>query len=68
MSDVIIIPEIEELIEQRKSRALKERLKEFRPGDLAELIEDLPDNHKAVVFRLLPRELTADTFEYLAFR
>ncbi|MCB1138387.1 MAG: magnesium transporter [Leptospiraceae bacterium] len=68
MSDLIILPEIEELIEQRKSRALKDRLKELRPGDLAELIEDLPDNHKAVVFRLLPRELTADTFEYLDFR
>ncbi|MCB1164646.1 MAG: magnesium transporter [Leptospiraceae bacterium] len=68
MSDLIVLPEIEELIEQRKSRDLKNRLKELRAGDLAELIQDLPDNHKAVVFRLLPRELTADTFEYLEFR
>jgi magnesium transporter len=67
MSDLIVLPEIEELIEQRKSRELKSRLKEMRPGDLAELIEDLPEDHRAVVFRLLPRELTADTFEYMEF-
>ena len=37
------------------------------PVDLAELISDLPENEQAVLFRLFPKDVATETFEYLDF-
>ncbi len=62
----IIGPEIRELIEARNFSALKEVLVDFSPADTAELITDLAHEDQAVVFRLLPRELSTEVVEYLS--
>jgi len=62
-----LLPEIRELIEQRNFSALQRIFKDWLPVDLAELISDLPENEQAVLFRLLPKDLATETFEYLDF-
>ena len=57
--------ELLELVEARRFEELRSRLRDREPHDLAELMDDLPHEAEAVVFRILPRELAADTFEYL---
>jgi magnesium transporter len=62
-----ILPEITELVQKRDFSTLKEVFEEWHPSELADAVADLPENDRAVVFRLLPREKAADTFEYLEF-
>jgi magnesium transporter len=67
MLSQLLQPEIKALISSRDLSTLKEVLSEWTPADIAELITDLPENDQAIVFRILPRDLAADTFEYLEF-
>lgn len=60
-----ILPEIRELIERRNFSALQRIFTDWLPVDLAELISDLPENEQAILYRLLPREVATETFEYL---
>ncbi|ARM31486.1 magnesium transporter [Prosthecochloris sp. HL-130-GSB] len=60
-----ILPEIRELIERRNFSALQRIFTDWLPVDLAELISDLPENEQAILFRLLPRGVATETFEYL---
>jgi magnesium transporter len=62
-----ILPEIRELIEKRNFSALQRLFNDWLPVDLAELISDLPEHEQAILFRLLPKEVATDTFEYLDF-
>src|SRR6478736_593591 len=61
----LIGPEIQQLIESRSFSALREAFGDFTPADVAEVINELPDQDRAVVFRLLPHAQAADVFEYL---
>jgi len=61
------MPEIESLIAERKLTILKEILTEWTPADIADLIIDLPEQDKVIVFRVLPADLATDTFEHLEF-
>jgi len=60
-----ILPEIRELIEKRNFSSLQRLFNDWLPVDLAELISDLPENEQGVLFRLLPRDVATETFEYL---
>lgn len=51
-----------ELIEQRKFGGLKELLSEMNPADIAEILEEVSEKDLPVIFRILPKELAADTF------
>ncbi len=52
-------------MEKRELKALKMRLGEMNEVDIAEFLETLPAAQLAVVFRLLPKELAAETFANL---
>jgi magnesium transporter len=58
-------PEIKEMISRRDFAGLRETFSEFPAPDAAELISELPEEERAVVFRILPHGLAADVFEYL---
>ena len=53
--------ELERLIEAGNLAALKARASEIETHDLAELLGEMDGEDMAVVFRLLPRDLAADT-------
>ncbi|MGF1571864.1 MAG: magnesium transporter [Sumerlaeia bacterium] len=61
----LLLPEIQELVEQRNYRLLKETLAEIPAADLADMVEDLEQSEFVVLFRLLPKELATDVFEHL---
>ncbi len=60
-----IQPELSGLIESRDANTLKEVLQGWLVPDLAELIADIPESDQAVLFRLMPRNVAAEVFEYL---
>ena len=67
MLSKLLMPEIESLIAERKLSILKEILSDWTPADIADLIIDLPEQDKVIVFRVLPVDLATDTFEHLEF-
>ena len=67
MLSKLLMPEIESLIAERKLSLLKEILSDWSPADIADLIIDVPDQDKVIVFRVLSVDLATDTFEHLEF-
>lgn len=63
----LIQPEINELIATRSFLSLREVLVDLTPPEIADIIEAIEPEDRAVIFRLLPRDLAADVFEYLEF-
>src|SRR6201995_1367461 len=61
----ILIPEIKALIEARDFGALRELFSEWPPADVAEVMTDIDENDRVIIFRILPHVLAADVFEYL---
>ena len=48
-----------------KAGELREELQRINPADLAILLEDLDEKERLLVYRLLPKELAADTFSFM---
>jgi len=63
----LLQPEIKELIEKRDWNILKEIIIDFHPSEIADIIENIDDKDRALLFRFLPKDLAADTFEYLKY-
>jgi magnesium transporter len=61
----LLLPEIQGLIQERNFAALREIFCDWPRADVAEVIEDLPEDEQVIVFRVLPAALAADVFEYL---
>lgn len=55
-----------ELIEEKKFGLLREELKEIRPADVAEAIDELDKKNSVILFRLLPKDAAADVFSLLS--
>jgi len=51
-----------ELIDEKKYKEIKEIISEINPYDLAALFKDLPEKNVILLFRLLPKDLAAETF------
>lgn len=62
----LLKPELADLIAKREFNKLREILVEFAPVDVAEILADLSPEDKAVLLRILPHQLAADTFEYIS--
>ena len=57
--------ELNELLESRQFRKLRETMAEMNEVDIAEFIEELELEKKVLVYRMLPKELAADVFSFL---
>lgn len=55
-----------ELLEDRQLKALKELLTEENEMDIAQWMEELDDEKTVVIFRLLPKSLSAEVFACLS--
>jgi len=61
----IMTPDVEtitDLFEKKKYAQIRQIFSEMNPVDLAALLNELPKDRAAIQFRLLPKELAADTF------
>lgn len=54
-----------ELLEDRKYGEIAALVKDMNPADAASMLQELPEARMPVVFRLLPKELAAETFAYM---
>ena len=54
------------LLMKRQYRELREATSEMHPADVAEILEDLDENNRLVVFRLLKKEVATDAFTYMS--
>lgn len=57
--------QLDELLDSRQFRLLRETMSEMNEVDIAEFIEDLDAERKVLVYRMLPKELAADVFSFL---
>lgn len=55
-------PTVMSLYENRKFNSLKDLLVTLNPADISILLGKLPENALPILFRLLPKELAAETF------
>src|SRR5512138_491213 len=65
MNAEMTVLDLETLIEARDFVSLREQIRNWPAGDLADLMEPLPVEKEAVVFRLLPRDEAAQVFGHL---
>ena len=54
--------QIEDLLETKQYAKLRDLLVEMEAPDIYQLLEDLTERQQSIVFRLLPKELAAETF------
>jgi magnesium transporter len=52
-----------ELLENKEYRALRERLVDTDPGDIADLLGTVSADNAVIAFRLLPKDLAIDVFD-----
>jgi magnesium transporter len=57
--------DLEEAVRTRNFVGLRDALDNLPPSDIASLIDETAPENRVFLFRVLPRELSADTFEYL---
>ena len=56
---------VQELLDTKQYTKLRQYLAELNDADIADTLEELPDNHMIKVFRILPKDMAADVFSYL---
>ncbi|MEZ6232573.1 MAG: magnesium transporter [Phycisphaerales bacterium] len=61
----LLIPEIEELVHERRLAELRHSLEDFDAADVASILQALEPADAAVAFRILPRDEAAEAFAYL---
>ncbi len=54
------------LLMKKQYIALREETEEEHPADLAELLEDLDENNRLVIFRILKKEVATEAFTYMS--
>lgn len=59
------IEELLQYVEEHRFRSLRAHLAEMNEADIAEFMEELDDNRKVLIFRMLPKELATDVFACL---
>ena len=58
----IVTKALQKMLEEKKYTALRDILLVMNPSDIAALFDDLEDRQIPLLFRLLPKELAAETF------
>ena len=58
----IVTKALVKMLEEKKYAALRDILLVMNPSDIAALFDDLQESHIPLLFRLLPKELAAETF------
>ena len=56
---------IYELIEKKQYREIKTALEDMHPGDISDIIEELPSHFGGILYRLLSKDMAVSVFENL---
>ena len=60
-----IFEELKELVSQRKSVALRNKMVELNPADVAIFIGELEEKDIPLVYRILPKDFAGEVFSYM---
>jgi magnesium transporter len=61
----LLLPDIKELLQEKKFLEIKEGIKDWEAPEVADLLMELNKEEQGIFFRLLTREQAADVFSYL---
>ena len=56
------LEKLEELVKNKRYNELKKEFNDLYPTDIAFLLDDMPEEYRPVMFRLLPKDIAADVF------
>ena len=59
------LDQLQQLVQQKQFRKLKEILSDMNEVDIAEFLDELDVEQEILVFRLLPKDMAAEVFTYL---
>ncbi len=59
------IEAFKELLAEKNYKVLRQKLLETEPDNIAELLDSIPDDKALTVFRLLPKTLAVDVFDFM---
>ena len=65
MDEIKVLDEILELLKTKQYTVLRQRLSEINHADIADILEEMEEDDRLKVFRILPKDLAADVFSYL---
>ncbi len=65
MDEQFDLSEVLELIDTRQYTRLRQKLSELLDADIAQVMENIPEDELLKVFRILPKDRAADVFSYL---
>ena len=54
--------QVEELVQERRWPQLRDMLLPLEPADIAQILDELPEDRLPLLYRLLPKELAAEVF------
>lgn len=60
-----LLDSVEKLFERKQFKSLKELLGTMEPADIAEILSEKPSTERVFLFRLLPKDLAIEVFEFL---
>lgn len=61
----LLLPDIRELLKEKKFLEIKEGIKDWEAPEVADLLMELNEEEQGIFFRLLNREQAAEVFSYL---
>ena len=59
---VILEETFRKLAEEKKFASLRDLMQTLYPADIAAILSDMPEKYMSAIFRLLPKDLAAETF------
>lgn len=65
MDEIKDLESIKELLENKQYTSLRQALTELNDADIAVILENLDEEERLKVFRILPKSMAADVFSYL---
>ena len=65
MDEIRDLESIKELLENKQYTSLRQALTELNDADIAAILENLDEEERLKVFRILPKSMAADVFSYL---
>ena len=65
MDEIKVLDEILELLRTKQYTVLRQKLSEINHADIADILEEMEEDDRLKVFRILPKDLAADVFAYL---
>ncbi len=65
LTDIGLVDEVERLLLEKKYADLKHALEKRHPSEIATVLEELPPGSIGFVFRLLPKDLAVDVFDFM---